>query len=93
MREEIARQAVSTWGATAQIDMLVEECSELVLAIQHWKRGRVTAEEVAGELADVSIMVAQARLMFGAEAMDAAREAKIIRLVGRLDAAERKAKS
>lgn len=90
MREEIARLAVSTWGHTAQIDMIIEECSELILALQHFKRGRNTADEVASELADVSIMVAQGRIMFGAEAVDSAREQKIMRLVGRLNDAENK---
>lgn len=87
MREEIARQAVETWGHTAQIDMVIEECSELILALQHWKRGRNTAEEVASELADVSIMFEQARIMFGADVVDEARRQKITRLVGRLEAA------
>lgn len=90
MRDEIARQAVSTWGATAQADMLIEECAELIQAVQHWRRGRATNEQVASEIADVSIMLAQARFMFGAEAVDAAREAKVTRLVCRLEATERK---
>jgi len=88
MREEIARQAVATWGHSAQIDMVIEECSELILALQHFKRGRNTADDVASELADVSIMFEQARVMFGADAVDEARRRKITRLVLRLEAAE-----
>ncbi|WP_298699201.1 hypothetical protein [uncultured Brevundimonas sp.] len=92
MREEIARQALETWGHSAQIDMVIEECSELILALQHWKRGRVRSDAVASEVADVSIMLSQARIIFGSEDVDRARDQKIARLVGRLDAAALKSK-
>lgn len=81
--ESIYRRALDTYGADAQIDMAIEECAELTLALQHNKRGR--AVNVITEIADVTIMVGQMRLLFGAEAVDAEIEDKLKRLEYRMD--------
>jgi NTP pyrophosphatase (non-canonical NTP hydrolase) len=52
-------RAIKTWGVDAQLDMVIEEASELITSIQHMKRGRVTWDEVAEEMADVKIMINQ----------------------------------
>lgn len=83
-QESLSWQAVLAWGHSAQIDMIVEECSELILALQHFKRGRNTADEVANEIADVSIMLDQARIIFGSDAIHFARQKKNERLAARL---------
>lgn len=63
--EELYRLAVRTWGKPAQLDMAIEELAELIVALQHWKRGRDNRlGEVAGELADVDIMIGQLRIVF-----------------------------
>lgn len=62
--EELSRLAVETWGAPAQTDMVIEELSELLLAIQHHKRGRVTADAIGEEMADVRIMLDQLQVIY-----------------------------
>lgn len=49
----------SHYGWTAQCDMLIEECGELIAALSHYKRARVPVERVVEELVDVQIMVEQ----------------------------------
>jgi len=84
--ESIYLAALSIWGHSSQIDMAVEEAAELIQALQHHRRGRCTNEDVAGEIADMTIMCGQLRLIFGAEDVDAAVAAKLARLERRLDA-------
>jgi len=92
-----ARQALLAWGEQAQLDMVVEECLELALAIQDYKRGRLKnpKESITDEIADVLLMTDQLREMFlisGKELEKKQRE-KIVRLGVRIDMAETKAKS
>lgn len=49
------------YGLSAQIDQTQEECAELIVALNKWKRskGKIDLKAVAEELADVSIMVEQ----------------------------------
>ena len=47
--------ALSKWGHSSQINMAVEEAAELIQAIQHHRRGRCTNEDVAGEIANMTI--------------------------------------
>ena len=60
--------ALDKWGLDAQCDQTVEECAELIVALQKYsKRSPKTAtiEEVIDEIADVEIMLAQMRLALG----------------------------
>lgn len=82
-RESIYRRALNSFGADAQTDMAIEECAELTLALQHYKRGRLA--NVITEIADVTIMAGQMRLLFGAEAVDAEIKEKLERLNHRLE--------
>lgn len=56
---ELLSQAIKKYGKDKQIDMLIEECGELIVALQHLKRGRITWDKVAEEMADVKIMIHQ----------------------------------
>jgi len=65
---EIAKKAISVFGHEKQREMLVEECSELIMAIQKLKRaeGVKSKKEVKArmnnfieEMADVSIVIMQ----------------------------------
>lgn len=49
------------YGLQAQIDQTQEECAELIVALNKWKRsnGKIELKAVAEELADVTIMVEQ----------------------------------
>lgn len=66
IKDELLKQALEEWGLVAQSDMCIEECAELIVAVRHWQRGRPNClEELAEELADVSLMLEQMRLSFG----------------------------
>ena len=54
-------KALELWGYDFQFDMVVEELSELIVAVQHMKRrpNVSTVRHVATEIADVEIMLKQ----------------------------------
>ena len=52
-------QASNLWGKEFQKDMAIEECSELILAISHWRRERITTKDLLEEVADVFIVMTQ----------------------------------
>lgn len=58
-----AKLALDIWGEHQRWSMVQEECAELIAEISHWRRGRVTDEVVAGEVADVFILVMHARYL------------------------------
>jgi len=53
---ELAKKARDVFGDEAQDMMLVEEASELSLAVSQYKRNRVQRHEVEAEAADVIIV-------------------------------------
>lgn len=87
-RESVAADALRLWGEAAQLDMMIEECAEFIQAVQHYKRGRVTAEAVASEIADVRLMMDQAAWMFGPDLCADLHRQKLVRLTARIDVAE-----
>jgi len=80
----VYEEAVKTWGFKSQIDMAIEECSELITALRHCDRGKITAEAVCDEVADVEIMMAQLRVMLGDSNVEMAKSKKINRLIKRV---------
>tara|TARA_R100001086_G_scaffold225289_2_gene143566 strand:- start:20166 stop:20564 length:399 start_codon:yes stop_codon:yes gene_type:complete len=86
--QHLCEEAVIVWGVDAQIDMAIEECAELIVALNHYRRGRVTEEEVLGEVADVSILVEQMASLFGRSPFASIRSSKINKLATRLDLKE-----
>lgn len=66
--QEIYRKAVETFGIEPQIDMCIEECAELIQALNKAKRcGIIDSRAVASvceEVADVEIMLGQMRHIF-----------------------------
>ena len=59
---------MNPWGEAAQVGVAVEECAELIVALQkHVNRSTTydTVEAVLDEIADVEMMLAQLRLTFG----------------------------
>lgn len=87
--DDAARLAVEVWGVPAQLDMVLEECGELIVAIQQNRRGRVSAEAIGEEMADVRIMLEQLEVMFPKVNHKAWRAEKWLRLKGRLSRVER----
>ena len=86
-RADLYRRAILAWGIDAQMDVMYEEIGELLTAIGHMKRGRATVRDVAGEIADVHIMLGQlAMILDCAAAVDERTAEKLARLESRLDA-------
>jgi len=60
--------ALGRWGEAAQVGMAVEECAELIVALQKQTNRTPTPEtleNIIDEIADVEMMLAQMRLTFG----------------------------
>jgi NTP pyrophosphatase (non-canonical NTP hydrolase) len=86
------KSVIDTFGKQFNIDQCGEECCELVVAINHYLRGRCTKEDVLEEIADVRIMTQVMLEMFdGENGYKVYREIerkKMIRLMLRIDAEE-----
>lgn len=87
LEKEICQRAIDKWGEQSQIDMAIEECSELITKLV--KRGRcvngVIDEEICDEIADVEIMMGQLRLIFNNSLIEKRKRYKINRLFGLLE--------
>lgn len=71
-QEEELNQIIKTYGANAQIDMMIEEMSELTKALLKLRRDKgehtiLLRNNVIDELADVEIMCRQMEMLFKAE--------------------------
>ncbi len=87
----ILDRAIKQYGIEAQLDMLIEECAELIKAIQHMKRKRCGWEEVAEKIADVRIITSQFHTLDEVSDMIHIKEMeKLKRLGERLDAHNKK---
>ena len=58
-QSKILSQAIEKYGVENQINMAIEEMSELIDVLCKHRRGRAGVEEIAEEVADVSIMTEQ----------------------------------
>jgi len=65
----LMQSALDTWGLSAQVGQTIEEAAELIVALQkHTNRsgsGEATLDAVLDEIADVEMMLAQLRLVYG----------------------------
>ena len=77
---DIYARTLDKWGEKAQYDQAVEECAELIIALQHFVRGKADSDSVIDELADVYLMVGQLTYMFGEQKLNVAVEKKITKL-------------
>ena len=84
-RIELYKKALEKWGENAQINMLYEECGELIAAVAQFSRGRTSHHDVMTELADVSIMVEQLATLMSYEDFEAEKDRKLNRLKDRLE--------
>ena len=68
---EIYKTAMKKWGLEPQLDMVIEECSELTQAISKLKRNKADAlSNVLEEIGDVEIMLSQMRYYFNGNLID-----------------------
>lgn len=74
MRPEVLQQAVDTYGKEAQVDMAIEEMSELTKALLKHRRAErspeawdyeKTRQNILEEIADVIIMLTQLVIIYG----------------------------
>lgn len=82
--KELLQHAVNKWGYGAQELQCIEECSELITAILHRNRNKCNDDDVITEIADVTIMCEQLKLIYGAKLIDAEIKRKMNRLEERL---------
>jgi len=86
-REEILRKAINTYGEQPQVDVAIEEMSELTKALLKYRRNKDMSvnrrlNNILEEIADVQITLDQMRLIFGDTAEQ--EEFKLKRLNDRL---------
>jgi len=82
----IMQTALEKWGEEAQAGQTIEECAELIVALQK-QFNRIssaeTVERIIGEMADVEMMLAQMRIVFDVD--DEAYRRKIEEKFNKLD--------
>ena len=67
---QLMQTALDKWGLAAQAGQTIEECAELIVALQkhiNRKPSQDTMEGIVDEIADVEMMLAQMRLVFGVD--------------------------
>ena len=79
-RFKLYKEAVDKWGEEAQINMLNEECGELITAVAQFRRGRTSHHDVMTELADVFIMVEQIASMMSYDDFEKELDRKLLKL-------------
>jgi len=86
--ENIYKATLEKWGEDAQYDQAVEECAELIIALKHFRRGKIDAQKVIDELADVTLMLGQLSWMFGEDGVKKTVDIKLDKLQQLLNAPE-----
>lgn len=85
LMERVCRTAIGKWGSRLQLIVAVEEMSELTKEICKFNRGKVDIPAIAEEIADVTIMLEQLKLIFGCgDEVDKQIDYKIKRLSERM---------
>ena len=82
----ILNKAIKIYGVDAQLDMCIEEMSELTKEICKHKRGKNNHNQIVEEMADVHIMLEQLEIMMNIdpEEIDSIKSLKLDRLNERL---------
>ena len=65
---KIMQTALDRWGLNAQVGQTVEECAELIVALQKYVNRTPqpeTVDNILDEIVDVEMMLAQMRLVLG----------------------------
>lgn len=84
-RLKLYKEAIDLWGVDAQVDMVFEECGELVSILAKDRRGRAEPQDILTELADVNIMCEQIGTLLGYGNFEAEKERKLQRLKERIE--------
>lgn len=87
--DEICRAALETFGKSSQMQVAIEEMSELTKELCKHRRGRDNVETIAEEIADVEIMLQQMVMLFDcAGQVETFRRYKLERLAERIKEAK-----
>lgn len=90
--EDVYRKAIEWWGMKAQLDQLLEELGELIVATRKFDRHNWSEDyldNLCEELADVEIMIQQFKYLYP----DQIEKWKIIKLVRLMEKLENEEKS
>ena len=92
-KTELYKKAIREWGEFSQMDMMIEESSELILAcaslihnmmkLSRAKKGKHTnmvRMQICEEIADLEIMLEQSHMIFDGNLIDEIKERKLERL-------------
>jgi hypothetical protein len=80
-QKELMQDALNNWGSQSQLDMVIEECAELIDAIQKWRRRRVDSVKVLEEAVDVELCLEQLKMMLDAPTLfENTKKEKLTRL-------------
>lgn len=82
---DITDEAVKHYGSVKQVEMAIEKMAELIVAINHAKRGRYV-QGIVEEIADVEIMLMQLKTIFSCwKQVDLIKDEKLERLSKRME--------
>ena len=82
--EDLIARSAEKNGESAQLYQLIEEFAELIVAVRHFKRGRITVDQLRDEMADALLMITGAEFFTGS--INGNLNAKLLIIKGRLDA-------
>lgn len=57
--EDLVRMSVDLFHPDDQINQMLEELGELIVAVNHYRRGRIGLEPLVEEMADVVLTISQ----------------------------------
>ncbi len=84
----ISETTIKAWGEDVQLNKTIEECAELIVALQHSKSRTLDVRAVASEIADVLVMVVCASRIIGVDLVADEMSKKLTRLKGRIESAK-----
>lgn len=83
-RKTTLQNALLLYGQDKQAEMAIEEMGELLVAMNHCKRGLVGVEAVQEEIADVKIAMDQLAIIYGEDGVNNFETKKLERLKNRI---------
>lgn len=84
--------AIKVFGEESQIKKSIEELGELIVELAHHLDSRNNISQVCEEIADVSIMIRQLKIIFPAKIIEGYEEEKLKRLDLRIKKAKEERK-
>ena len=82
------QKAIDLWGLDSQLDMLTEECGELISAVNKFKRSRIEQEKLAQEIVDVELMCMQIKEIIDSDVYESILKYKVERFINLLHESE-----